>query len=285
MMTTLDDEGSLSKKPKTETNQPPPRRPAEGGADNTDPDSQQENSGQSSAPNANASFSSEATVEDETVEIYIGRQAYILDPSDTSIFLPFDTTRVNWPARVTELPNFAGLASPALNRWRKTNLDMNLPASLGLHQYTTALARLHMRFKRTFMHEPDENFTSTWIHDGNVFTDEHRAELRDMTNDLFRNGEIRRYMLATYEPEMLRRVEAMPKPRPANPKITVQKGTFEDPESFKSDVHVGKKPVPKRRESVDGTRLSPNEARVREGRARYSMREKPKQSQKKRGSP
>lgn len=106
-----------------------------------------------------------------------------------------------------------------------------------------------------------------------------------MTNDLFRNGEIRRYMMEAYEAEMLKRVEAMPKPRLANPKITVQKGSFTDPESFKSDVYVGQKIALKRQERVDGTRLSPNEARAREGRARYSMRETPKQSKRKRGSP
>jgi hypothetical protein len=281
-----DPEGqSSTKKPKLGGHQASTRSSQGGGSDNADPDTRQEPSAQSPAPETNASFSSQSTIEDETTEIYIGRQLYILNINDTSIFLPFDTSRANRPMSVAELPNFARLAYPALKLWRVANPDMNLSISLGINQYTTTLAMLHMRFKRTFMHEPDENFTTRWVYDGTVFTDERREELLNMNNDLFRNGEIRRYMMEAYEPDMLRRFERLPKPRPANPKIAVQKGTFEDSESFKSDVRVGQVPVRRRRGSVDATRLSPSEARTRDGRTKYNMRERPTQGGGKRGSP
>lgn len=225
----------------------------------------------------NASFDSQATVEDETIEVYIGRQPYILDPTDTSIFLPFDTTRAGSPSHLTELPDFAHLSASVVYQWRSELPNPNPTFS----NYTHCLAILHMHLKRTFMHEPDANFSEVWIRDNNVFDVALRGSLRAIPDPRVRNGEIRRRMMEVYEPDMLRRVEALPKPTLANPKITVQRATFDAPESFDEHVHPGDVQLGRRRkESVDETRLSPRAAGVSNARARFGLRGEPKPSKK-----
>ena len=65
-------------------------------------------------------------------------------------------------------------------------------------------------------------------------------------------------MMEAYEPKMLRRIESMPKPRPANPNITAHTGAFDDPESFNSNMHIGRAGRPGRSIQVDDSRLAPS---------------------------
>ena len=89
--------------------------------------------------------------------------------------------------------------------------------------------------------------------------------------------------MEVYEPDMLEKIEGMPRPKMANLKITIQPGSFDDPESFESGVHIGTKAIVSRRESVDRLRLSPRAAGATEGsRARYGLRKTQKLSMKKR---
>ena len=195
---------------------------------------------------ANISFDSQATVEDATVEIHIGRQPYILDPSDQSIFPPWDTTRTSWPSGTTSLPDFATISASELDLWKaaSTDIQQKLASHRGQATLATWRAELHIKYKRTFLYEPDANFSGVWMHDPTALDASTAREILSTPDPNFRNGEIRRRVMLAYEPHMLARVEAHPKPKPANPRITVQAGTFDEPQSFSEDVHGGGNGLP-----------------------------------------
>lgn len=236
-----EDEGNPSKKAKT-GNQPSSHRPAGESDDDRDPDAQRKNDGQSSTPPVNASFDSQATLEDETVEIRIGQEIYPFNASDNPILIPWDESREDWPDNFDAFPDFAFIGQP-FNTWCRASREWLGPQLEGRGERRNkiiAQALLHMKFKKTFLHEKDENFSLVWVNDRTVF-DTNKEDLLAIVDPALRNGGIRQRMMEAYDPEMLRRIEALPKPRPVNFKTTVQKGTFEDLESFNSDVYPSEK--------------------------------------------
>ncbi|KAF9694166.1 hypothetical protein EKO04_007890 [Ascochyta lentis] len=235
-----------------------------------------------SDPQVNSSFGSEETVEDSTIEIYIGREPYILNLDDTSLFLPWDHTEQDWPIDVIKLPDFAHMDASDFTLWYKFSPE--LKTKVGIHidkaNLVTYRAALHMKFKKTFLHENDRNFSDVWVNDTTVFSATTIMELQAIKDPMLRNGEIRRRMMEFYEPTMLQKLQDLPKPIP---RLTVQAASFEDPESFKSDtsfVEVSRKPgVP-----TDPSLLLPKATATTESnvRSKYGLRPRPKPSMKKR---
>lgn len=171
-------------------------------------------------PEANASFDSQATVEDFTVDMRIGRILYTFRTNDHDIFLPEETIQHIRPTGASSLPDFAHVDFAHFSAWYKANNATMKPllAQRGqLHDMQTARALLHMLFRRTFMHEPDANFSEVWINDPTVFNATAREELLAIENAEMSNGEIRRRMMEAYEPEMLRRIETTGFYRPGTP--------------------------------------------------------------------
>ncbi|KZM28255.1 uncharacterized protein EKO05_0011041 [Ascochyta rabiei] len=195
-------------------------------------------------PQISLSFESEATVEDPIIEIYIGQELYILNLEDTSLFLPWDTTKQDWPNNVTKLPDFAHMDALDFKLWYQASPELKLKATIHNDRVNlvTYRAALHMKFKKTFLHEQDANFSTVWINDTTVFDAATVQRLQAIEDPGLRNGEVRFRIMTAYEPAMLQRLHDLPKPVP---KLTVQVGSFEDPESFKSDttfVQMSRKP-------------------------------------------
>ncbi|KAF1361158.1 hypothetical protein EJ07DRAFT_176538 [Lizonia empirigonia] len=201
--------------------------PAQSGS----PENQKDNDGRAPDTLANSSFDSQATVEDSIREIYIGKEMYLLNNEDTSIFLPWDETKHGWLDGATELPEFA-------------NMDTS-----GCYIFDTASV----------------------------------GQIESIKVARLRNGEIRLRMMQAYEPQMIKKLSELPKPYP---KLTVQAGTFEEPESFKSDVHVGRKVArpPGAGADKDRSLLSPGGAVTIKAttKGKYGLRARPKPSKKRR---
>ncbi|KAJ8113185.1 hypothetical protein OPT61_g4636 [Boeremia exigua] len=237
---------------------------------------------------ASDSFDSQDTVETSTVTVHIGRDAYTLNSDNDTIFVPWDSTGTAWPSGATSLPDFANISISELTRWSTASPEVqrDFDTHNGKAGVETLRAALHMKFKRTFLHEPDSAFSKVWINDSSVFDAASAQSLLTLPTPEARNGEIRRRIMLAYEPEMLTRVEAHPKSRPANPKITIQTGSLENPESFDSGVHgAGPSGVRRSRSaSVDRERLVPGVVTA-PGRqqGREGLRPKPKPSAKRLG--
>ena len=157
---------------------------------NHNPDSQTTPDEPTSGSPINASLNSQATVEDPTVEIYIGRQPYILDPDDHSVFLPWATASADWPPGMTSLPDSAHMSAADLDLWYQAvpEIKDKLTSHNGKATREIQAAELHMKFKRTLLHEPDSNFSNVWINDGTVFDADITREVLAILGPAVRNG-------------------------------------------------------------------------------------------------
>lgn len=172
-------------------------------------------------PEATASSCSDTTVEDPTINIRIGSITYIFTTNDRDIFLPLDTAIKGWPRGATSLPDFANMPLHEVAEWQAANYRWIRPLLRSNQNSITTRALLHLHFRRTFLHEPDENFSTVWLGDRNVFSLAEMERLRAIENATERNGEIRRCVMAVYEPEMLRRIEQSGLYRPGLPEIEI----------------------------------------------------------------
>jgi hypothetical protein len=135
-----------------------------------------------------------------TTSIHLGSIRYTLPARSSST-----TDKSRWPIGVTTLPSFAHLQGIDFGLWYKANpeLKAHLNSRPGIPTPTTFCALLHMKFKNTFLYEPDEDFGNEWIKDGTVFDEPLVQWLRQIKGVGARNGEIRERMMRAYEPAVL----------------------------------------------------------------------------------
>ncbi|KAH6612041.1 hypothetical protein C7974DRAFT_445930 [Boeremia exigua] len=168
----------------------------------------------------NNSFGTDDTEAIAVREVHIGERTYVISEEDNNVFLPWDTTGTSWPSGITNLPDFTTISADEIELWLTANPEIrdnlatnNEPASLEAFR-----AALHMKFKRTFMHEPDEVFTTVWLRDNTVFNAEAMHEMSELGDATARNGAIRERMMRAYEPELLRKLETSEIYRPESPR-------------------------------------------------------------------
>ncbi|KAF2623751.1 hypothetical protein BU25DRAFT_461833 [Macroventuria anomochaeta] len=133
-----------------------------------------------------------------------------------------DDTQQGWPTHTNELFDFAHIDAPTFTNWYKPNCD-ELKAKLQergkKHGMDICCAILHIKSKRTFLHEPGSNFSSAWINDSTVFDTALTQEILAIPNVAVRNGEIRCHMMAAYESDMLNKIEDSTIHKPGVPNI------------------------------------------------------------------
>ncbi|KAJ4324040.1 hypothetical protein N0V94_001540 [Neodidymelliopsis sp. IMI 364377] len=125
-----------------------------------------------------------------TTSFHLGSIRYTLPTPSPS---PSNIDKSGWPIGVNTLPPFARLQGIDFGLWYKASpeLKAHLNSRLGKPTPTTFCALLHMKFKKTFLYEPDEDFGSEWIKDGIVFDEPLVQWLRQIEDAGARNGEIR----------------------------------------------------------------------------------------------
>lgn len=141
----------------------------------------------------------------------------------------------------TEPPDFANMDVSDCDLWYKASPEIRQETGCSLFDdasLATIRAQMHLKFKKTFLHEPDANFGAVWINDRSIFYTILVGRIESIKDARLRNGEIRLRMMQAFEHQMIKKLDELPRPYP---KLTVQAGTFEEPESFKSNVNLGRK--------------------------------------------
>ncbi|KAF1832562.1 hypothetical protein BDW02DRAFT_554596 [Decorospora gaudefroyi] len=136
----------------------------------------------------------------ETMRISIGKAhtLYNIPHSDKQVFKPSDTSRQGWPSTAKELPDFAHILDDEMKEWLALNPEIAAhEKEHSKHNDVTSAAMLHIKFKKTFLTESDEDMRKTWSTDTHVFN----AYPQDVNN--MSASEIRQQIMSRYEPETL----------------------------------------------------------------------------------
>lgn len=175
------------------------------------------------------------TVEGCNLDIYVGRALYHNVPlDDTSIWPQHETDRSFWPRQVTELPDFANIHKNELTQWLYKNKDIRDEK----HDEVRSRAMLHVKFKKTFLGEPDANFRDVWSLDRTVLDpkDLNFIAMKRLRDDRMKYGEMRLLMMQRYEAETVKSLlKALLKYKAKTPVTAHKRGDDDDDESDDND--------------------------------------------------
>ncbi|KAH8729050.1 hypothetical protein GQ44DRAFT_823792 [Phaeosphaeriaceae sp. PMI808] len=135
------------------------------------------------------------------LNVLIDGITYIIPRSDRTVLIRHRENRLSWPAGTSDqpLPDFSTLRNQQLQDWVNTvRRIVQDKKDNSNHNDTTSQAMLHFEYKRTFLTEPDVNFTNTWSRDTNVFPN---GPDKKMPVD-----KIRHEVMKVYEPTALQRI-------------------------------------------------------------------------------
>jgi len=138
-----------------------------------------------------------------TRKVVIDEVVYMIPSNDKEVWKP--------QANGAEWPDFAHIPKPRIDRFMHSDPELGaLQESTPHHGHVTSRALLHMKHKKTFLMEPDKNFTDVWKDDPLVFPTEPKN---------LPASKIRHAMMKRYEPEMLGLIEEYAQ-RPEKPAYT-----------------------------------------------------------------
>lgn len=139
-----------------------------------------------------------------TTRVEIDGIMYDIPRNDTKAWKSPTVPKRGVPRNTTKLPDFAHMNDKTLTQWlnlkdNKSILEKS-KTDKERHSSTTSKAILHMKYKKTFLSEPDADFEKVWIFDTAVFN-----AGRD-TNGL-EASRIRYMLMRHYEPDTLTHIE------------------------------------------------------------------------------
>ena len=132
-----------------------------------------------------------------TTEFYLGQDLYRNVPlHNSSIWPPHETDRTNWPKSFKRLPDFTAIGKTMLASWLNRNTEFKKAQN-----ETTRRAMLHVKFKRTFLGEPDSIFEGVWSRDETVFdpNDPDFTTIQKLEDTRVRYGMMRLMMMRHYQ--------------------------------------------------------------------------------------
>jgi hypothetical protein len=135
-----------------------------------------------------------------TTRLKIDGIIYDIPRNDTKAWKSPTVPKAGVPRNTTKLPDFAHMDDKTLAQWlnlkvNKSTLDKS-KADKARHSSTTSRAALHMKYKKTFLSEPDADFESIWVFDTAVFN-------AGQDKDRLGASRIKYMLMRHYEPETL----------------------------------------------------------------------------------
>ena len=159
---------------------------------------------------AHANSANGKNKESNITDIYLGRHLYRNVPLDNPTVWPApETDQSIWPRTFKQLPDFATLKSLPLASWVNKNKEVRDHMDTDKkHSNTTTRAMLHVKFKKTFLAEPDNNSKAVWIHDQTVFNphDPNYVAITELEDNNIKYGKLRLMMMRHYESDRLSNV-------------------------------------------------------------------------------